>query len=69
MVNDRATIARIEAAENLAAVAGDIADAVGFIAERCPGPADEEELVRILIAVVKLKRIANHLRQSAQPAS
>lgn len=64
-----ATAARISVAEDVAALAGDIADAVGFIAERCPGAADEEELIRILVAVVKLKRIASHLRQSAQPAS
>ena len=63
MPNVRATIARIELAENLAALASDLGEAVMFIAERCPSRDDEQELIRILTVATKLKHIAIDLRK------
>jgi hypothetical protein len=61
--NDLATIARIERAENLIALATELSEAVMFIAERGGlTRADEQELIRILAVATKLKRIALDLR-------
>lgn len=69
MKNDLATIARIELAENLAALASDLGEAVMFITERdrttnTLTDADEQELIRILIVAAKLKRIARNVRSN-----
>lgn len=63
MRNDRATIARIERAENVLALATEISESVMFIAERgALARADEQELLRLLTVANKLKRIALDLR-------
>jgi phage recombination protein Bet len=61
--NDLATIARIEIAENLIALATKLSESVMFIAERGElTRADEQELIRILTVAAEVKRIALGLR-------
>lgn len=67
MRNDRATIARISTAEDLAALASALAECVMFMTERGPSRADEEELIRILRIATKLKTIARTLRAGEYP--
>jgi hypothetical protein len=62
--NDLATIARIRTAENILALASDLVESVMFMAERGPGAADEQELLRILTVATKLKHIAKELRSN-----
>lgn len=71
MKNDLATIARIELAETLAALASDLAEAVMFITERNISlghltDADEQELIRILTVARKLKQLASTKRNEAR---
>lgn len=71
MRNDLATIARIELAENLTALASDLSESVMFIAERDQTlreltDADEQELIRILAVAAKLKRYALDLRNEGR---
>lgn len=71
MRNDLATIARIELAENLAALASDLGEAVMFIAERGTTDreltdADEQELIRILAVAAKLKQLSTDIRSNAR---
>lgn len=62
--NDLATIARIEHAENLIALATELSESVMFIAERGEiARPDEQELIRILGVAARLKRIALDLRK------
>lgn len=69
MHNDLAARARIELAENLAALASDLGEAVMFIAERDQTlthltDADEQELLRILTVAAKLKRLSTEVRRN-----
>ena len=71
MRNDLATVARIELAENLAALASDLSEAVMFIAERDQTTreltdADEQELLRILTVAAKLKHLSVDIRRNAR---
>lgn len=69
MRNDLATVARIELAENLAALASDLGEAVMFIAERDLTlehltDDDEQELRRILTVAAKLKHLSIEIRRN-----
>lgn len=63
-----ATFARIELAENLAALASDLAESVMFMSERDRSlqhltDADQDELKRILVVAAKLKHQSITLRR------
>lgn len=71
MHNDLAARARIELAENLAALASDLGESVMFISERSQSDpnqhltdADEQELIRILTVAAKLKRLSVEIRRN-----
>lgn len=73
MRTDLARNARIELAENLAALASDLGEAVMFIAERDRTDPrqhltddDEQELIRILKVAAKLKRLSTDIRNNTQ---
>lgn len=69
MRNDLATIARISTAEDLAALASDLAESVMFLNERDTTrnhltDADRDELKRILTVAAKIKQLSIELRRN-----